>query len=144
MPWLFNTVAPCKKLRFYVSVYRIFVNKQDAVAIFTVLKTVFDKVHNRHPNFKRGENIKQTMVDYSDAEENGLRLALVDDFVEKVLRGCNFHFLQSAVKMANTVTTTERQEKVFIHICQITTPLQNQDHVMQCLQVLNGELPVGV
>ena len=43
-------------------------------------------------NFKRGENIKQTMVDYSDAEENDLCLALVDDFVEKVLRGCNFHF----------------------------------------------------
>ena len=45
-------------------------------------KTLF--VCRRNSNrFKKGENIEQIMVDFSDAEENGLKDALGWNFVQK-------------------------------------------------------------
>ena len=98
VPGLFNMVAPCEELRCYVPVFRIFVNKQDAIA--EVIYCVFAWVDKKDSEFNMGEKIEQIMVDFSDAEENGLKDALGSNFVKKVLRGCEFHYMKSVVKVA--------------------------------------------
>ncbi len=109
LPGLFNVVAPCTELKRYIPVYRVFVNKQDAVSIAFVISSIFKTIQKRHPEFKN----------FSDAEENGLREALGDWLVDKVLRGCKFHFIQSAQKVAILVTDTEGQQVMFVAIAQL-------------------------
>ena len=113
VPGLLNIVAPSALLRGYVPVFRVFLNKQNAESISFVCRHAFQHINKEHSEFRNGEAIKQIMVNYSDAEENGLRDALGDEFVEKVLRGCKFHFLQSVAKVAAVVTETDTQKTMF-------------------------------
>ena len=48
---------------------------------------MFSWVDTRDNRFKKGENIEQIMVEFSDAEENGFKDALGCNFVQKGIRG---------------------------------------------------------
>ena len=134
-----NVVAPCEELRRYVPVFRVFLNKQDASAISFAISNAFQHVDKSNAEFGMGQNVVQIMVDYSDAEENGLRQSLGHEFVDKVLRGCLFHFMQSAQKVAVLVTETENQRKLFIDLCRIVTSSKEQSTVFDIFSVLCGE-----
>ena len=102
------------KLLSYVPVFRVFVNKQDTTAIAKVISQVFNHINENDKTFDNGSKIEQIMVDFSDAEDAGLRKALGEDFVNRVLRACDFHYKQSVYRVATFVTETTPQQELFL------------------------------
>ena len=83
------------------------------------------------------------MVDFSDAEENGLREALGDDYINSKLHGCEFHFKQSVNKVAKLVTETELPEKMFHAIANLIPSCEDETKVRLYFSVLGGMEPVS-
>ena len=48
------------------------------------------------------------VTDWSDAEINGLRMAVGKDTAEKLLKGCKVHWQRSCQRVADKVTKTEK------------------------------------
>ena len=137
IPGLFNIVAPCQELSCYVPVFRVFVNnKQDTTAIAKVISQVFNHINENDKTFDDGSKIEQIMVDFSDAEDAGLRKALGEDFVNRVLRGCDFHYKQSLV------SETTPQQELFLSLAK-RIPDATQEEVFEIFSVLKGEKPVA-
>ena len=139
LPGLLNIVAPCSELKCYVPMYWIFVNKQDGTAIAFVVETAFRNIQAHYPQFNMGSNIEQLMVDFSDAKENGLRAVLGNDLINKVIRGCKFHFMQSTEKVAMLVTETDMQKQMFIHLARKIPDCTDQEVVHLILSILGEE-----
>ena len=55
----------------YLSVFRVFISKQDSTFYAKAINRMLDTVTKSFPGFERGRNIDQIMVDFSDAEDNG-------------------------------------------------------------------------
>ena len=87
--------------------------------------------------------VEQIMVDFSDAEEKGLREALGDDYINSKLRGCEFHFKQFVNKVAKLVTETELQEKMFHAIANLIPSCEDETKVRLYFSVLGGMEPVS-
>ena len=83
--------------------------------------------------------MEQLMVDFSDAEENGLRIALEDQLVDKVIRGCKFHFMQTTEKVATLVTETDCQKRFFVHLARKITDCKDKENVLLIFKLLSGE-----
>ena len=74
---------------------RLQLNKQDANAYSLAFKKIFSKCSNSNDSFKVGETLIGIVTDWSDAEINGLKMAIGKDTAEKLLKGCSVHWLRS-------------------------------------------------
>ena len=137
-PGLLNIVAPCTAIKGYLSVFRVFISKQDSTSFAYAINRMLDTVTESFPGFERGKNLEQIMVDFSDAEDNGIKEVLGPYLADKIIRGCKFHFLQSAQKVAILVTKTQNEELIFIHLAKKIPDCDSKDHVKLVFQVLAG------
>ena len=71
-----------------VPVARVLLNKQSAEAYKIAFENVFAAVTASYPNFNGGKSLEGITVDFSDAQAQGLRDALGEEFASNILRGC--------------------------------------------------------
>ena len=57
----------------------------------------FEQCKKDHPNFTVGVSLVGVVVDWSDAQCNGLRLALGKELADKLLRGCEVYTLEQII-----------------------------------------------
>lgn len=68
-------------------------------------------------NFKFGSTLLGVVTDWSDAEINGLKLAVGQDVAEKLLKGCSVHWQRSCQSIADRVMSSNdrlREKRIFL------------------------------
>jgi len=75
-PYIFNVTAFDDVLLQWIVVCQIQVTSQSAQAYAFCFMKTFEQCKKVHPNFTVGESLVGVIVDWSDAQCNGLRLAL--------------------------------------------------------------------
>ena len=141
-PYLLNMVVFNPTTLHYQAVARVLCDKQDGESHATSYREVFDKVTREYPNFKKGHTLKQILVDFDDAEYNGLVEVLGMDFAQKVIRGCSVHWMRSVNRVAKMVCASRDEESVFKYIGKIIQETQDKDTVIEMFDVLSGKKDV--
>ena len=92
-----------------------------------------------YPNFRKGQSLKQILLDFDHAEYNGLVKVLGKDFAEKVIRGCSVHWMRSVNRVAKIVCTSSEEESVFKYLGKIIQESQEKDVVLKIFEVMSGK-----
>ena len=138
-PYLLNMVTLNVTTMHYQAVARVPCDKQDGESYATSFQEVFNKVTECYPYFRKGKSLKQILVDFDDAEYNGLVKVLEKDFAEKVIRGCSVHWMRSVNRVAKIVCRSSDEESVFKHLGKIVQELQEKDTVITIFDVMSGK-----
>jgi len=70
----------------WLVVARLRLDKQDSFAYGLAFKKLFDKCKSSCGNFELGSTLMGVVTDWSDAEINGLRMAVGKETAEKLLK----------------------------------------------------------
>ena len=96
---------------------RLRLNKQDANAYSLAFKNIFSRCSSSNSNFQLGDTLIGIVTDWSDSEINGLKKAIGNDVAEKLLKGCNVHWLRSCKRIAERIATSAdrpRERSIFL------------------------------
>ena len=100
-PYLFNMVAFDEVTMEWTIVSRIRMDKQDANAHALAFRKTFDACKESYPDFSVGSTLLGVVVDWSDAEIQGLAKAVGRELANELLRGCNVHWARSWQRVRN-------------------------------------------
>ena len=134
-PYTFNVTAFDDVLLQWIVVCRIRVTSQSAQAYALCFMKTFEQCKKDHPNFTVGESLVGVVVDWSDAQCNGLRLALGKELADELLRGCEVHWNRSYQRVSEKVCKhhhpAKRQiaKQAFHLIAAAITKAKSQDQV---------------
>ena len=87
----------------WVVVCRIRITKQTQNAYAMRFRLLFQTCQKEQPRFALGVTLHGGVLDWSDAEANGLRDAVGSDMAEKLLKGCQVHWVRSYQQCAKRV-----------------------------------------
>ncbi|KAK3736283.1 hypothetical protein QZH41_020744 [Actinostola sp. cb2023] len=82
-------------------------------AYSTAIQEIFNSVSRKFTTFENGKNLKQIMVDFDDAEYNGLKTVIGEKLAEKIIRGCSVHWMRSVNRVSGLVTNTAEEGDIF-------------------------------
>ena len=88
------------------------------------------------------------MVDWSDAEAQGLRDAVGEELANQLLKGCQVHWMRSYQRVADKVCKIQHPEKrkieneAFKLIVAAIVNVKSQDQVLKVFQCLSRECDV--
>ena len=132
----------------WIVICQIQVTSQSAQAYALCFMKTFEQCKKDHPNFTVGESLVGVVVDWSDAQCNGLRLALGKELADKLLRGCEVHWNRSYQRVSEKVCKHHHPAKwqiaqqAFHLIAAAITKAKSQDQVYRLFRCLCGELKV--
>ena len=109
-PYIFNAVAFNKVTMEWMVVARLRMSKQNAVAYSLAFKRIFAKA-STNADFEPGSTLLGVITDWSDAEINGLRLAVGKSMAEKLLKGCSVHWQRLCQRIAERVASSSEKTK---------------------------------
>ena len=143
-PYLFNVTAFDEITMKWIIVCRIRITKQNAGAYSLCFKLMFEQYTKECSNFKVGETLVGVIVDWSDAEAQGLRLAVGNDLADKLLKGCQVHWIRSFQRVSAKVAKLGNPEKqkieveAFKLVAFAITKAKAMDQVLKLFQALCG------
>jgi hypothetical protein len=141
-PYLLNLVTFNNATLVYNAVGRVLMDRVDGAAYATAIKEIFESVGILYPRFDNGKKLKQIMVDFDDAEYNGLKQVIGEKLAEKIIRGCSVHWLRSLNRVCSLVTTSTEEEIVFKAIGKKIEEVEGKEDVLQLFDVLCGNAPL--
>ena len=112
-PYLLNVVAYNHTTLEYQVVTRVLMSKLTSAAYKAALEQILIITTNIHPEFDHGSAVKSWVVDFSEAQANGLAENLGKEKASQVIRGCNVHYMRNAEKTAVKVGVDECSREVF-------------------------------
>eukprot|EP00112_Aurelia_sp_Birch-Aquarium-sp1_P003871 Seg1437.4 transcript_id=Seg1437.4/GoldUCD/mRNA.D3Y31 product="ATP-dependent helicase SGS1" protein_id=Seg1437.4/GoldUCD/D3Y31 len=90
-----------------------------------------------------GRNLELILVDFDDAQANGLKEALGAEKCGNVLRGCHVHWTRSLDRVSKLATRSQEERDLFINIGRMIPNVRSKDTVIQLFDVLGGKSPVS-
>ena len=103
---------------------------------------MFERCKKLYPSFEIGKTLFGVVVDWSDAEANGLRDAVGSEAANKLLKGCQVHWIRSYQRAGEQVVKSQATNKRKLELeafgivaAQITKAKSQQDvfKLFQCL-----------
>ena len=69
----------------------------------------------------------------------GLKLAIRDDWANKLLKGCRVHWIRSCQRVSEKIFKSSTEKKVFKELSSAITCLKKPTNIIACFQSLCGE-----
>ena len=108
---MFNVTAFDNTTMQWMVVCRVRVTSQSQEAYCLCFQKMFNRCKADKPEFELGENLVGIVVDWSDAQCKGLKLAIGDELSERLLRGCEVHWHRSYQRVCDKVWKQQHLEK---------------------------------
>ena len=94
--------------------------------------------------FEVGTTLRGIVIDWSDAEANGLRKAVGDIVANRLLKGCQVHWARSYQRVADKVCRTAEEKTAYNRIASCILCSKSKANVLLHFQVLCREKSVEV
>ena len=106
---------------------------------------MFDQCKKDNPEFGVGKTLLGVVIDWSDAEADGLRLAVGKETAHLLLKGCKVHWIQSYQRVAEKICKYQHpgMRTLTLLLLQFRRYIHTQQHVFQLFQCLCGKLDIG-
>ena len=124
---------------------RLDTQKSDGYAL--CFKKIFDKCRNTNDDFELGSTLQGIVTDWSDAEINGLKIAVGKKTAEKLLKGCKVHWQRSCQRVADRVLSSRdkmRERSMFLKISSQIQALESAVKIVACFETLCNVRSVAV
>ncbi len=144
-PYTFNVTAFDDVTMKWIIVCRIRVTRQTPEAYCLCFRLLFEKCAKERPEFKVGESLLGVIVDWSDAQAKGLRLAVGEDMACRLLKGCQVHWVRSFQRIAERVSKLANPEKrkieveAFKLVASAIPKAKSKEQVLKLFQCLCGK-----
>ena len=115
-PYLFNMVAFNYTTMDWMVVSRVRLTRQTADAYGLAFAKTFANCKDKYGSFQPGKSLLGVVIDWCDAEINGLGKAVGKDTAVTLLRGCNVHWIRSWQRVRDRVCSSNdspREKKLF-------------------------------
>ena len=124
----------------WMVVSRVRLDRQGQVAHKLAFQKTFDKCKQDHPHFEPGKTLQGIVVDWSDAEIQGLGAAVGPETARYLLKGCSVHWMRSWQKIRDRVATSKDKQREKALFSQIASQIQKLagQHISLCFEVLSG------
>ena len=124
---------------------RALLNRQDGFSIGKALNVLVENVKKQRNDYDIVAAHKEILLDFDNAEAN----AFIDTFgmeVSNLLRGCEVHFLRSAMRVARKVNIYSDSVgyTVFMSIAKRISTETSRENVEKFFDVLCGLAPLDV
>ena len=133
----------------WMVVCRVRITKQTKEAYAFCFRLMFDQCKKDNPEFNVEKTLLGVVIDWSDAEAEGLRLAVGKETANVLLKGCKVHWIRSYQRVAEKVCKHQHPEirtvekEVFNLVAAAIQKVHTQQHVFQLFQCLCGKLDIG-
>ena len=148
-PYLFIATAFDPITMYWMVVCRVRITKQSKDAYALCFKVMFDRCKRDNPEFDVGKTLLGVIIDWSDAEAEGLRLAVGEEIANLLLKGCKVHWIRSYKRVADKVCKHQHSEirrvekEAFNLVAAAIQKVHRQQHVLQLFQCLCGNLDIA-
>ena len=138
-PYIFNAVAFDKVSMQWIVVARIRLDTQKSDGYALCFKKIFDKCRSTNDDFELGSTLQGIVTDWSDAEINGLKIAVGKKTAEKLHKGCKVHWQRSCQRVADRVLSSRdkmRERSMFLKISSQIQALESAVKIVACFETL--------
>ena len=102
---------------------------------------MFDHCKENYSDFDLSRSLLAVILDWSDAEINGLKAAIGNTLAVSLLKGCKVHWIRSCQRVANRVaspTNRDLEKKLFLQIAGKIQSLESAVDKIACFETLCG------
>ena len=119
-------------------------SKDDSDAYSIGFGKAFGMAKSDCSKFEVGTTLRGIVIDWSDAEANGLRKAVGDIVANRLLKGCQVHWARSYQRVAGKVCRTAEEKTAYNRITTCIPCSKSKTNVLLHFQVLCREMSVEV
>ena len=142
--YLFNMAAFNSTTMEWMVVARPRMTSESAEAYKIAFEKIFSLCQARHPNFAVHVTVKGIVIDWSAAEMKGLKLAIGDEHANKLLKGCQVHWIRSRQRICDKICKSANEDNVFKALSTAITCLKKPTNIIGCFQALCEEKKCSV
>ena len=97
-------------------VTRLRLDNQTSEAYALAFRKIFNHCFQSSRSFEIDKTLLGIVIDWSDAEAAGLKLAVGEHKAAELLKGCKVHRQRSCQRIANRVASSNRRKDIFLAI----------------------------
>ena len=86
---------------------RVWLDNQSSSGYRLAFHKMFESCKEKFPNFTIGKTLKAIVLDWNDAQINGLKAAIGESQATALIKGCKVHWLRSCHENVVTYGTND-------------------------------------